>query len=53
MSKKPTKDLLTTAIIAEQTAAFLKSGGVIQQIVKGSSAHTQPAGSKEENQKSS
>ncbi len=51
MSKKPTKDSVTTAMIAEQTAAFLKAGGSIQQIVKGSSGQTLPASSKEANPK--
>ncbi len=52
MSKKPTKDSVTTATIEEQTAAFLKSGGAIQYVVKGKSGQIVPAGSKQINPKS-
>ena len=55
MSKKPTKDAVTTAnariSIEEQTAAFLKSGGAIQYVAKGTSGHIGPAGSKQINLK--
>ncbi len=46
MSKKPTKDSLTTATIEEQTAAFLKAGGAIQYVVKGTSGQALPTGQK-------
>jgi hypothetical protein len=51
MSKKSTKDSVTTAIIEEKTAAFLKAGGAIQYIVKGRSGHTISAGQKQLNPK--
>lgn len=37
MSKKPEKATLTTAMIEEQTAAFLKSGGAVEYVGKGKS----------------
>ncbi|MBL3555255.1 MULTISPECIES: hypothetical protein [Marinobacter] len=37
MSKKPEKATLTTAMIEEQTAAFLKSGGSVEYVGKGKS----------------
>lgn len=53
MSKKPEKDAVTTASIEEQTAAFLKSGGAVEYVVKGKSGQTVPAGPKQINLKSS
>lgn len=53
MSKKPVKETITTAAIAEQTAAFLKSGGSVEYIVKGKSGQIASAGSKQINLKSS
>ena len=47
MSKKPVKQTLTRAEIEEQTAAFLKSGGSVQYVVKGRSGQVVPAGSKQ------
>ena len=46
MSKASTKDSVTTASIEEKTAAFLKSGGAIQYIVKGTSGQVLPTGAK-------
>ncbi|SOB77469.1 hypothetical protein SAMN04488490_3288 [Marinobacter sp. LV10R510-11A] len=46
MSKKLAKDSVTTASIEEQTAAFLKSGGAIDYIVKGKSGQILPTGAK-------
>jgi N-acetylmuramic acid 6-phosphate (MurNAc-6-P) etherase len=46
MSKKPAKAVVTTATIEEQTAAFLKSGGAIQYVVKGTSGQIIPAAAK-------
>jgi hypothetical protein len=46
MSKKPTKDSVTTASIEEQTAAFLKAGGAVQYVVKGKSGQIAPVGPK-------
>jgi hypothetical protein len=46
MSKKPTKDSVTTASIEEQTAAFLKAGGAVHYVVKGKSGQIAPAGPK-------
>jgi len=37
MSKKAEKATLTTAMIDEQTAAFLKSGGAVEYVGKGKS----------------
>ncbi|HTN33140.1 MAG TPA: hypothetical protein VL091_03985 [Marinobacter sp.] len=51
MSKKSTKNAVTTAAIEEQTAAFLKSGGAVQYIVKGTSGQVYPAGPKQLSQK--
>lgn len=55
MSKKPKKGSVTTTsariLIEEQTAAFLKSGGAIQQVVKGTSGQIPPAGAKQPNLK--
>ncbi|SHK05437.1 hypothetical protein SAMN05216369_0203 [Marinobacter antarcticus] len=53
MSKKPTKDSVTTASIEEQTAAFLKSGGAVQYVVKGKSGQIFPTGAKQINPKKS
>ncbi len=47
MSKKPAKATLTTATIEEQTAAFLKSGGVIEYVGKGKSGQFASTGSKQ------
>lgn len=52
MSKKPVKETITTAAIEEQTAAFLKSGGSVEYIVKGKSGQIASAGSKQINLKS-
>lgn len=49
MSKKPAKATLTTATIEEQTAAFLKSGGSIEYVVKGKSGQYASTGSKQIN----
>ncbi len=47
MSKKPSsKDSVTTATIEEQTAAFLKAGGSIEYVVKGTSGQVVPPVSK-------
>lgn len=57
MSKKPAKKTVTTTdariSIEEQTAAFLKSGGSIQYIGKGTSGRIDPPGSKQANPKNS
>jgi len=53
MSKKPTKDAVTTASIEEQTAAFLKAGGAVQYVVKGKSGQIAPVGPKAVSPKSS
>ena len=47
MSKKPVKPTLTTAMIEEQTAAFLKSGGAIEYVGKGKSGQFAPKGQKQ------
>ncbi|MFL1465067.1 hypothetical protein ACQUWM_12110 [Marinobacter sp. DUT-3] len=52
MSKKPVKATLTTATIEEQTAAFLKSGGVVEYVGKGKSGQFASTGSKQINLKS-
>ena len=49
MSKKPVKATLTTAMIEEQTAAFLKSGGTIEYVDKGKSGQLSLTGSKQIN----
>ncbi|WP_417531200.1 hypothetical protein [Marinobacter lipolyticus] len=46
MSKKPVKATLTTAMIEEQTAAFLKSGGTVEYVGKGKSGQFASSGSK-------
>jgi hypothetical protein len=51
MSKKPSKDSVTTATIEEQTAAFLKSGGAIDYVVKGKSGQILPPGAKQQTPK--
>jgi len=51
MSKKAEKATLTTAMIEEQTAAFLKSGGAVEFVVKGRSGQFAPSGSKQVNLK--
>ncbi|HKK55768.1 hypothetical protein [Marinobacter sp.] len=51
MSKKPAQATLTTAAIEEQTAAFLKSGGTVEYVVKGRSGQATPTGSKQINLK--
>jgi hypothetical protein len=51
MSKKLIKDTVTTAMIEEQTAAFLKSGGTIEYVSKGKSGQIASAGSKQINLK--
>jgi len=52
MSKKPAQATLTTAAIEEQTAAFLKSGGSVEYVVKGKSGQVATTGSKQINLKS-
>ncbi|MGB1949706.1 MAG: hypothetical protein ACPHQ9_02950 [Marinobacter sp.] len=52
MSKKPVKATLTTAAIEEQTAAFLKAGGVVEYVGKGKSGQFASTGSKQINLKS-
>ncbi|MFO7528984.1 MAG: hypothetical protein R6W86_09305 [Marinobacter sp.] len=52
MSKKPQKSTLTSAEIAEQTAAFLKSGGSVEYVDKGKSGQFASTGSKQINLKS-
>ncbi|HLT14949.1 MAG TPA: hypothetical protein VK006_12710 [Marinobacter sp.] len=52
MSKKPVKATLTAAAIKEQTAAFLKSGGSIEYVVKGKSGQYASTGTKQINLKS-
>lgn len=52
MSKKVIKAVLTSAEIEEQTAAFLKSGGRVEYVVKGKSAQLTAAGPKQINLKS-
>ena len=47
MSKKIAKDTLTAAMIAEQTAAFLKAGGAIEYVGKGKSGQIASTGSKQ------
>lgn len=51
MSKASAKDSVTTASIEEQTAAFLKAGGAIEYVVKGTSGQVLPAASKPANPK--
>jgi hypothetical protein len=51
MSKKPAKATLTTAMIEEQTAAFLKSGGTVEYVGKGKSGQFAAQGSKQVNAK--
>ncbi|BES70057.1 hypothetical protein RE428_10750 [Marinobacter nanhaiticus D15-8W] len=51
MSKKPEKATLTTAMIEEQTAAFLKAGGTIEYVDKGRSKQYEDQGSKQSAQK--
>jgi len=46
MSKKPTKETVTATTIEEQTAAFLKSGGAVEYVVKGKTGHVNTTGSK-------
>ncbi|MBZ0334586.1 hypothetical protein MARI_01840 [Marinobacter sp. JH2] len=47
MSKKNEKATLTSATIEEQTAAFLKAGGTVEQVGKGKSGQTFPTGSRQ------
>lgn len=47
MNKKPVKATLTTAMIEEQTAAFLKSGGTVEYVGKGKSGQFSSKGSKQ------
>lgn len=51
MSKKPEKATLTTAMIKEQTDAFLKAGGTVEYVGKGKSGRDTSAGSKQINLK--
>ncbi|MCM0613011.1 hypothetical protein KFJ24_11065 [Marinobacter sediminum] len=50
MSKKAEKATLTTAMIEEQTAAFLKSGGSVEYVGKGKSGQFSSPGLKQVNQ---
>jgi len=52
MSKKAEKVTLTSAMIEEQTAAFLKSGGSVEYVGKGQSGQVAYQGSKQINLKS-
>ncbi|MDX1800604.1 MAG: hypothetical protein R3303_06700 [Marinobacter sp.] len=47
MSKQSVKATLTTAMIEEQTAAFLKSGGSVEYVGKGKSGQFASPGSKQ------
>lgn len=47
MSKKVEKATLTTAMIEEQTAAFLKAGGAVEFVGKGKSGQLAYSGSKQ------
>lgn len=47
MTKKPAKATLTTAMIEEQTAAFLKAGGTVEYVGKGKSGQSSSAGSRQ------
>lgn len=47
MSNKTVKATLTSATIAEQTAAFLKSGGSVEYVGKGKSGQASSAGPKQ------
>ncbi|WP_148863890.1 hypothetical protein [Marinobacter fonticola] len=51
MSKKPEKATLTTAMIEEQTAAFLKAGGTVEYVGKGKSGQFGSQDSKQANVK--
>ncbi len=51
MSKKAEKATLTSATIEEQTAAFLKAGGSVEQIGKGESGQLSYSAAKQANQK--
>jgi hypothetical protein len=51
MVKKPAKATVTTAMIEEQTAAFLKSGGSVEYVGKGKSGQFAPPASKQANAK--
>lgn len=52
MTKKPAASTITTSMIEEQTALFLKSGGSIEYVGKGKSGQVLPTGSKQVNVKS-
>jgi hypothetical protein len=49
MSKKPEKATLTSAMLEEQTAAFLKSGGAVEYVGKGKSGQFASPGTKQIN----
>lgn len=51
MVKKPAKATVTTAMIEEQTAAFLKSGGSVEYVNKGKSGQIAPPSMKPVNLK--
>ena len=51
MSKNPVKASITTAMIKEQTAAFLKSGGAVEYVGKGKSGQLALTGPKQVNLK--
>lgn len=47
MSNKAVKVTSTSAMIADQTAAFLKSGGAVEYVGKGKSGQFASSGSKQ------
>jgi len=51
MSKSSTKATITAAMIEEQTAAFLKSGGAVEYVGKGKSGQLTSSESKQVNLK--
>lgn len=51
MSKNPVKATVTTVMIEEQTAAFLKSGGSVEYVGKGKSGQFAPTGPAQSNPK--
>lgn len=51
MNKKPAKATITAAMIEEQTAAFLKSGGAVEYVGKGKSGQFASPDSKQVNLK--
>lgn len=53
MNKKTAANAITTSMIEEQTALFLKSGGAIEYVNKGKSGQVLPSAAKPANAKSS